>query len=141
MRRYTGNEFIENEYNRIFVNNFRCHLLSSNFNISVTCNFHNFSSCLLRRLRDLQTARDGSRTAATSEMERFVIIVNGFQPLTSITKRSILDISTGLDPPLIIIFVTKVIRLEFLSTTISSFFSRSQNIRITKAKLLISFYF
>ena len=25
--------------------------------------------------------RGGSRTAATSKMERFVIIVNGFQPL------------------------------------------------------------
>ena len=30
--------------------------------------------------------RGGSRTAATSKMERFVIIVNGFQPLTIITK-------------------------------------------------------
>ena len=27
-------------------------------------------------------ARDGSRAAATSKMERFVVIVNGFQPLT-----------------------------------------------------------
>ena len=32
---------------------------------------------------------DGSRTAATSQMEHFVIIVNGFQPLTIITKYSI----------------------------------------------------
>ena len=38
-------------------------------------------------------------TAATSKMERFVIIVNGLQPLTIITKRSILDVSV-LDPPL-----------------------------------------
>ena len=44
--------------------------------------------------------RDGSRTAATSMMERFVIIVNGFQPLTIITKRSILDVAAVLDPPL-----------------------------------------
>ena len=28
-------------------------------------------------------------TAATSKMERFVIIVNGFQPVTIIKKRSI----------------------------------------------------
>ena len=35
--------------------------------------------------------RGRSRTAATSKMERFVIIVNGFQPLTIITKCSILD--------------------------------------------------
>ena len=34
-------------------------------------------------------------------MERFVIIVNGFQPLTIITKRSILDVAAALDPPLI----------------------------------------
>ena len=36
------------------------------------------------------------------KMERFVIIVNGFQPLTIITKRSILDIAAVLDSPLII---------------------------------------
>ena len=54
--------------------------------------------------------RGGSGTAATSEMECFVIIVNGFQPLTIITKRfqtltiitkrSILDDVAVLDPPL-----------------------------------------
>ena len=44
--------------------------------------------------------RGGSRVAATSKMERFVIIVNGFQPLTIITKRSILDVAAALDPPL-----------------------------------------
>ena len=30
-------------------------------------------------------------------MERFVIIVNGFQPLTIITKRTILDVTAVLD--------------------------------------------
>ena len=44
--------------------------------------------------------RGGSRAAATSNMDRFVIIVNGFQSLTIITKRSILDIAVVLDPPL-----------------------------------------
>ena len=44
--------------------------------------------------------RGGSRTAATSKMERFVMIVKGFQPLTIITKRSILDVAAALDPPL-----------------------------------------
>ena len=39
-------------------------------------------------------------TAETSKMERFVIIVNGFQSLTIITKRSILDVAAALDPPL-----------------------------------------
>ena len=44
--------------------------------------------------------RGGSRAAATSKMERFVIIVNGWKPLTIITKRSILDVAAVLDPPL-----------------------------------------
>ena len=47
--------------------------------------------------------RAGSRAAAASKMERFMIIVNGFQLLTIITKRSILDVAAALDPPLIII--------------------------------------
>ena len=42
----------------------------------------------------------GSRTAATSKVELFVIIVNGFEPLTIITKSSTLDVATVLDPPL-----------------------------------------
>ena len=44
--------------------------------------------------------RSGSRAAATSKMECIVIIVNGFQPLTIIKKRSILDVAAVLDPPL-----------------------------------------
>ena len=40
-------------------------------------------------------------TAATSKMERFVIIVSGFQPLTIITERTILDVAAVLDPPLV----------------------------------------
>ena len=46
--------------------------------------------------------RGGSRTAATSKIERFVIIVNGLQPLTIITKLSILDVAAPLDPPLMV---------------------------------------
>ena len=42
----------------------------------------------------------GSRTAATSKGEFFVIIVNGFQPLTVITKSSTLDVAAVLDPSL-----------------------------------------
>ena len=34
-------------------------------------------------------------------MERFVVIVNGWKPLTIITKWSILDVAAVLDPPLI----------------------------------------
>ena len=44
--------------------------------------------------------RSGSTTAATSKMEHFVIIVNGWRPLTIITKCSILDVAAVLDPPL-----------------------------------------
>ena len=44
-----------------------------------------------------------SRTAATSKMERFVIIVNGWKPLTFITKRSILDVAEVLDPLLMVV--------------------------------------
>ena len=45
-------------------------------------------------------ARGGSRTSATSKMEHFVMIVNGCQPLTIITKCSILDVAAVLHPPL-----------------------------------------
>ena len=48
--------------------------------------------------------RGGSRAAATSKMECFVIIVHGFQPkaVTIITKHSILDAAATLDPPLLL---------------------------------------
>ena len=46
-------------------------------------------------------SRGGSRAAATSKMECFVIIVNGSKLLTIITKHSILDVAEALDPPLI----------------------------------------
>ena len=49
--------------------------------------------------------RGGSRTVATSKMELFVIIVNGFQPLTIITKSAILDVATVLDLPLIMMIM------------------------------------
>ena len=45
----------------------------------------------------------GSRIAATSKMEHFVITVNGFQPLTINTKGSILDVAAIQDLPLNII--------------------------------------
>ena len=44
--------------------------------------------------------RSGPRTAATSKMESFVIIVNNFQPLTIMKEYSILDVAAVLDPPL-----------------------------------------
>ena len=45
--------------------------------------------------------RRGSRTTATSKMGHFVIIGNGLQALTIITKRFILDVAAALDPPLL----------------------------------------
>ena len=41
--------------------------------------------------------RGGFRAAATFKMEIFVVTVNGFQPLTIITKGSILDVAAVLD--------------------------------------------
>ena len=65
----------------------------------------------LKLVCDMIITRGGSRTAATSKMQcfviivngldRFMIIVNGWKPLTFITKRSILDVAAALDPPLI----------------------------------------
>ena len=49
------------------------------------------------------------RAAATPKMERFVITVSSFQPLTIITKRSILDVVAALDPPLHIVSKTDTV--------------------------------
>ena len=57
--------------------------------------------------------RSGSRTTAISKMERFVIIVNGFQPLTIITKHFILDVAAVLDPPLIVLNLNHIIYQPF----------------------------
>ena len=44
--------------------------------------------------------RGGSRTTATSKVELFVIIVNGWKPLIIIPKSSTLDVAAVLNPPL-----------------------------------------
>ena len=49
---------------------------------------------------DSPDSRGRSRAAATSKMECFMIKVNDFQPLTIITKHSILDVAAALDPSL-----------------------------------------
>ena len=51
--------------------------------------------------------RSGSRTAATSKVDLFVIIVNDWKPLTIITKSSTLDVAAVLDLPLNIIYTMK----------------------------------
>ena len=62
--------------------------------------------------------RGGSRAAAISKKEHFVIIVNGFKPLTVITKSSILDVAALLNPPLI---------RKFFLTTLSVSYARFVN--------------
>ena len=45
-------------------------------------------------------ARGGARAGAASKMERFVIIVNGWKPLTIITKHSVLEVVNYYHKPL-----------------------------------------
>ena len=65
--------------------------------------------------------RGGSRTAASSKMECFVIIVHGFQPLTIITKCPILDLAAVLDLPLMIIDLHYYILISGIYYTTSMF--------------------
>ena len=53
------------------------------------------------------STRSKFRAATASKMEHFVIIVNGFHPLTIISNCSILDVAAVLDPPLVDVPVTK----------------------------------
>ena len=57
-------------------------------------------ACNLQCWFEGELIRGGSRTAPTSKMERFAITVNGWKPLTIITKRFILDDAAVLYPPL-----------------------------------------
>ena len=58
--------------------------------------------CKLRHVFMIESwSRGRSRANATSKMECFAIIVNGFQPLTIITKHCILDVAAALDPLLL----------------------------------------
>ena len=54
---------------------------------------------LINKWRSCEVIRGRSRAAATSKMKRYVIIVNGWKPLTIITKFSILEVAVALDPP------------------------------------------
>ena len=66
------------------------------------CHSCMLEECLCQEFLSWCSYRGGSRTVATSKMERFVIIVDAFQSLTTIAKRSILDVATVLDPPLVL---------------------------------------
>ena len=83
----------------------------------------------------IETYRGRSRTAATSKMERFVIIVNGCKPLTIITKRSILDVAAVLDPPLNLFIIL------FILYNRSAFSKISLNIGILLRSFLINVLF
>ena len=82
--------------------------------------FERREHCMLIHLYEhFHLPRGESRTAATSKMERFVIIVNGWKPLTIITKSSILDVAAVLDPPLLPIhsgFLRDVYLSDLLTT-------------------------
>ena len=75
----------------------------------------------------LKFIRGRSRAAATSKMERFVIIVNSVQPLTIITKRSIFNVAAALDPPLILRNTSSVIANHEKKPVIDSSAERSVN--------------
>ena len=77
--------------------------------------------------------RGGSRVAAASKIERFVIIVNGFQPLTIITKRSILDVAAALDPPLMIELMMSITAGKFNYSSGST----SKGLRSEYLKILV----
>ena len=68
----------------------------------LTPNRNMFAGKFVKSERFLAVFRGGSRAAAASKMERFVIIVNGWKLLSIITKRSILDVAAVLDPPLVL---------------------------------------
>ena len=47
-----------------------------------------------------EVSRSRSKAVSASKMDHFVIIANGWKPLTIITKRSVLDVASALDSPL-----------------------------------------
>ena len=58
-------------------------------------------------------SRGRSRTAATSKMQLFVTIVSSYQPLTIITKCSILDVAAVLDPSLKMVLLSLIELLKY----------------------------
>ena len=74
-------------------------------------------------------------------MERFVIIVNAFQPLTIITKRSILDVAEVLDPPLNLVYTSKIEEIwggpcqASLNTTVLYFYNSEATYRSSRSQM------
>ena len=77
------------------------------------------------------TQTGGSRTAAASKMGCFVIIVNGWKPLTIITKRFILDVAAVLDLPLL--------KDDTIPNDLTDIFSNSQENTQDRYLFLVTF--
>ena len=58
------------------------------------------------------SSRSRPRTAATSKMERFVIVAKGWKPLTVVTKCSVLYVAAVLDPPAHLRLLMKILILN-----------------------------
>ena len=54
-------------------------------------------------MENLNVFSGGSRAAAISKMEHFVITVNGWKTLTIVTNCFIWDVAAAVDPPLLLI--------------------------------------
>ena len=67
----------------------------------VTLRHNRFLKTIFETTLSCTLSRGGSRTAATSKVQISVIIVNGWKPLTIITKSSTVDVAAVLDPPLL----------------------------------------
>ena len=99
----------------IFSNSFRLSNSLLNCTANHLWNFYFIKSFTqLLAVRKWNSTRGVSRTAATSKMELFVKIVNGFQPLTIITKCSILNVAAVLDSPVLKILVIHKISFQIL---------------------------
>ena len=74
--------------------------------------------------------RGAYRTHATSEVEFFVILVNGFQPLYNVTGCSVLLVVKILDLPrhfiIIVIIITIIINIIFITFIITKIFEQQQ---------------
>ena len=91
---------------------------------------HNFTF-----FKDTNSFRGGSKTAAITKTEHFVIIVNSWKPLTSITKRSILDVAAVLDTLLI-----PNIFVDNLRVTSYSSFLKVTSLSLSSLPVLLSVF-
>ena len=102
-------------------------LIRSIDGLNIVNSYNEFDQCFMEIYpQELQLYKQNStseirgrfRTAASSKMGHFVIIVNGFRPLTIITKSSILDVAAVLDPPLTwFLFMTWTLLLGKINRT------------------------